>query len=74
MAYFRVNHRGFQSLKEQGVAKSDRAIAQLLQVDPATMSRVLRGKTEPTGRLVAGAVAALGPSWLGILFDVVEEK
>ncbi|AEJ94005.1 helix-turn-helix DNA binding protein [Mycobacterium phage Yeet] len=74
MAFFRVNHEGFQRIKQQGLAKSDRAIAKMFQVDPATMHRVLNGKTEPTGRVVAGAMAALGPAWVGILFDLVDEQ
>lgn len=70
MAYFTLNRSAYDKLRKQ--QRSDRAIARLLGVDPATLSRVLQGKTEPTGRIIAGAVAALGAAWVE-LFQVVND-
>jgi len=71
MAYFKLRPEGYAALRE--LVGSDRKIAKRLGVDPSTMHRVLSGQTEVTARLIAGAVTALGPSWLNILFEAVAE-
>ncbi|MBU8808961.1 hypothetical protein KL953_08635 [Mycolicibacterium goodii] len=70
MAYFRLRPEGYAALKE--LVGSDRKIAKRLGVDPSTVHRVLNGQ-EVTARLITGAVTALGPSWLNILFEAVAE-
>jgi len=71
MAYFKLRPEGYAALKE--LHGSDRKIAKRLGVDPATMHRVAHGGQEVSARLIAGAVTALGPSWLNILFEAVPE-
>ena len=72
MAFFRVRPEGFESLRE--MVGSDRQIALRCQVDPATLSRVLHGQTEPTARLIAGVMCAFGQAWINVLFEVVDEQ
>lgn len=73
MPFLQLKSSGIQKVKETGVARSDRAVARLFGVDPATLSRVIRGQAEPSNRLIAGALSALGPSWFNDLFEVKEE-
>ena len=74
MPFLEVKHDGFEKLKRFGLVSSDRALAKLIGVDPATLSRVLRGKTEPTGKFIAGTIHALGMNWFEHLFEVVDER
>lgn len=63
MPFLKVKRSGFEKLKAIAMAPSDRALAKLMDVEPATLSRVLRGKTQPRGGFIAGAVS------LGVRFE-----
>lgn len=53
---------------------TDDALARRMGVDPATVSRVLRGKQEPGSKFIAALVAAFPGMDLDDLFEVVTEK
>lgn len=50
---------------------TDDALAKRMGVDPATVSRVLRGKQEPGPKFIAALVAAFPGFDLDDLFEVV---
>lgn len=50
---------------------TDDALAKRMGVDPATVSRVLRGKQEPGGKFIAALVAAFPGMDLDDLFEVI---
>ena len=51
--------------------KTDDALAKAMRMDPATISRVLRGKQEPGPRFIPALVSCF-PGWdLDDLFEVV---
>lgn len=56
--------------KLAGVATDD-ALAKRMGVDPGTVSRVLRGKNEPSPKFIAALVAAFPGMDLDDLFEVV---
>lgn len=51
--------------------RTDDAAARVIGVDPATLSRVLKGRSAPGGRFIAGALAAFPELEFADLFDVV---
>lgn len=54
-----------------GIATDD-SLAKRMGVDPATVSRVLRGKQEPGPRFIAALVAAFPGMDLDDLFEVID--
>lgn len=71
MAFLQVNQDGFKRALE--LAGSTRSLAKLIEVDQATLVRVLQGGTHPSGRFIAGVVANLGGEWFDNLFTVMKE-
>lgn len=51
--------------------KTDDALAKRMGVDPATVSRVLRGKQEPGGKFIGALVGAFPGLDLDDLFEVI---
>lgn len=76
MPSFKINPSGVRQLKASGLVGgrgSDRGVAKLFGVDPAVLHRALHGQ-EPSSRLIAGALSALGMDWFQVLFTVTDER
>lgn len=63
-------YRKFAALK--GWATDD-AASKAIGVDPATLSRVLKGRSAPGGRFIAAILLALPEVEFADLFDVIDE-
>lgn len=61
-------YRKFAALKGW---RTDDAASRAIGIDPATLSRVLKGRAAPGGRFIAGVLAALPEVDFADLFDVV---
>jgi hypothetical protein len=61
-------YRKFAALKGW---KTDDAASRAIGIDPATLSRVLKGRSAPGGRFIAGVLAALPEVEFADLFDVL---
>ncbi|OMC55444.1 hypothetical protein A5747_13730 [Mycobacterium sp. IS-836] len=66
-----ANPSGFDKAKKLGLFKSNSCLAKQWGVDPATVSRVLRGRQEPGRRVLAGSVQAFGQAMFFELFRVI---
>lgn len=66
-----------QSLRKfAGVAghTTDRALAELLQIDQGNLSRVLNGKQRPGGVFIASCLRAFPALEFSDLFEVIDEQ
>lgn len=61
-------YRKFAALKGW---RTDDAASKAIGVDPATLSRVLKGRCAPGSKFIAGVLAALPEVEFADLFDVV---
>jgi len=70
-ASIRLRTRQFRKFAALKGWRSDEAASRALGVNPATLSRVLRGKTAPGERFIAATLAAFPEMDFADLFEVV---
>ena len=70
-ASIRLRTRQFQKFAALKGWRSDDQASRALGVNPATLSRVLRGKTAPGERFIAATLLAFPEMDFADLFDVV---
>ncbi|KLO31613.1 hypothetical protein ABW16_01950 [Mycolicibacter heraklionensis] len=65
------NAEGFSRLAAHaGIADNYLALANRIGVNASTVSRIMRGQHEPSGRFIAAVLNEFGISWFHELFDV----
>ncbi|UVO12847.1 helix-turn-helix transcriptional regulator [Mycobacterium sp. SVM_VP21] len=65
------NAKGFSRLAvHTGIDDNYAALAKRIGVNTSTVSRIMRGQHEPSGRFIAAVLAEFGTSWFHELFDV----
>jgi transcriptional regulator with XRE-family HTH domain len=74
MASLSISQQGLIRLRKKTGLDSDQQLAQRIGIDPATLSRVLNGKSEPGQKFLAGVLQAFGHRWFTELFQVVDDK
>jgi hypothetical protein len=74
MATMKFKHQGLRKLRKLGLVPTDRALAEAIGVDTASVHRVLNGKLGPGGRFIAGCVIAFGYDWFSDLFEAVSDE
>lgn len=70
VATIHLNRQGFASVCEQAGLDTYKSLARRINVDLATVSRVMSGKANPGVRFIAGSVAAFGSARFPDLFSV----
>lgn len=73
LATLRINPPGLTKIRRLTGLDQDFAFAERINVDKATVSRVLTGKSAPGPRFIAGCIEAFGGDCFGDLFDVVPD-
>jgi transcriptional regulator with XRE-family HTH domain len=68
-----ISQQGLVRLRAKIGLDSDQEFARRIGVDPATVSRVLNGKSEPGKKFLAGVLHAFGHRWFTELFQVVDD-
>jgi hypothetical protein len=63
-------YRKFAALKGW---KTDDAASTAIGVDPATLSRILKGRSAPGERFIAGLLVAIPEVEFADLFEIIEE-
>lgn len=71
MASFELNHEALQRFRKKAFIDQDQDLAERIGVSPATVSRVLAGKSKPEAPFVAGALQLFGDIWFNELFRSV---
>lgn len=74
MASLSISPQGLIRLRKKTGLHSDQQLANRIGIDPATLSRVLNGKSEPGQKFLAGVLQAFGHRWFTELFQVVDDK
>lgn len=72
MATLAIDPAALERLKKQLGGPTNEALARKMKINPATVSRVLSGKSAPGTSFIAGAMLAFGSAWICELFTVVE--
>lgn len=67
-----INRAGFAELREQSGIVTDRQLAERLELDKGTVSRVLAGKSAPGPLFIASVLVAF-PVTFDRVFDVIDE-
>lgn len=71
LATLALNPAGLAKIRRLTKTDKDRDFAELIHVDPGTVSRVLTGKSAPGPRFIAGCVEAFGGDCFTDLFVVI---
>ncbi|WP_433658085.1 helix-turn-helix domain-containing protein [Nocardia sp. CA-128927] len=73
VARLALKHEGLAKIRRLAKIEQDSRLAELMHIDPATISRVLRGKAAPGVRFIAGIVDVFGSEWFDEVFEVISE-
>lgn len=71
MATIRLRSEQLAKFRRLAGISTDDALAKAMGVNPATVSRVLRGTAVPGERFIAGLLLVFGVECFGDLFEVV---
>ena len=70
VATLRLRSEKLKALRRIAGLDTDKAFAERLEVDPSTLSRVLKGTQAPGARFIAGLVMIFGVDMLEDLIEV----
>jgi transcriptional regulator with XRE-family HTH domain len=73
LATLALRQDGLAKIRKLAKIETDKDLAERIDVDAATVSRVLSGKQAPGPKFIAGLVEAFGKEWFSDLFDVVPD-
>ena len=73
MASLAISQQGLVRLRAKTGIDSDQDLAKRIGVDPATLSRVLSGKSGPGTKFLAGVLSEFGHRWFTELFQVIDD-
>ncbi|WAB10583.1 helix-turn-helix DNA binding domain protein [Gordonia phage Ecliptus] len=69
-----VNAAGTAKIRRIAGLRTNKQFADTVGVDPATVSRILAGKTTPGARYIAGCIQAFGLDCFEDLFTVTSSE
>lgn len=72
MPTLKLNVESFERHCEKAGLRTRKAVARRLEIDEATLSRVMNGQAAPGPKFVAGAIVAFGTTTFGHIFRVVD--
>jgi transcriptional regulator with XRE-family HTH domain len=73
LATLQLRPEGLAKIRKLAKIDTDKQLAEKIGLDPATVSRVLTGKSAPGPRFIAGLIDAFGIEWFADLFAVVPD-
>ena len=73
LATLALKPEGLNKIRKLARIETDKQLAELIDMDAATVSRVLTGKAAPGPKFIAGLIGAFGTEWFADLFAVVPD-
>lgn len=73
MATLRLRKDKLASYRRLAGINTDLDLARRINMDPSSVSRVLKGSQEPGPRFIAGLVTVFGPELFPDLFEAIED-
>lgn len=73
LATLALRQDGLNKVRKLAKITTDKQLAELIDMDAATVSRVLTGKAAPGPKFIAGLIDTFGTEWFADLFEVVPE-